>query len=97
MKSLSGLGFLFLLFLLPSVAYSYTGRIIFTGYIYQSPCMHSISTTSVTFSCQQGARKTIEKIALSAENNYLPMGLGTSKLKWVNREHSLGVLEIAYR
>ena len=97
MKSLSGLGCLFLLFFLPSVAYSYTGRIIFTGYIYQSPCVHSISTTSVTFNCQQGANKISKKIALSSDSSNLPMGLGTSKLKWVNREHSLGVLEIAYR
>ena len=97
MKSLSGLGFLFLLFLLPSAAYSYTGRIIFTGYIYQSPCMHSISSTSVTFSCQKGTHKTSKNIELSSDSSYLPMGLGTSKLKWVNREHSLGVLVIAYR
>ncbi len=97
MKSLSGLGFLFLLFLLPSSAYSYTGRIIFTGYIYQSPCVHNISTTSVTFSCRQGTQDAIKKIELSTSNSYLPLGLGTSSLKWVNSEHSRGELLIAYR
>lgn len=97
MKSLSGIGLVIILFFLPSVAFSYTGRIIFTGYLYQSPCMQSITSNSVTFSCQQGKNKTIRKISLSSGNGYLPMGLGTSKVKWINREHSLGVLEIAYR
>lgn len=80
-------------------AHASGGVIHFQGAIVEEGCRLSNQEQSVKFSCTQNGEPVVQTIALNKLNNYTAGGDApfSTKMRYIDAQHQLAVLEITYR
>ncbi|OAT18136.1 hypothetical protein M977_03657 [Buttiauxella gaviniae ATCC 51604] len=80
-------------------AHASGGVIHFQGAIVEEGCRLSNQEHSVKFSCTQNGEPVVQTIALNKLNNYTAGGDApfSTKMRYIDAQHQLAVLEITYR
>jgi len=80
-------------------AHASGGVIHFQGEIVEDGCRLSHQEQSVKFSCTQNGKPVVQTIALNKLNNYKAGGDApfSTKMRYIDAQHQLAVLEVTYR
>lgn len=74
-----------------------SGTVEFYGSIVEPPCTPEIYPYQLKVSCERNGHSRITTVALNnATAQPLPYNLGRSQVRWLDRQHRLGILTLTY-
>lgn len=77
-----------------------SGVIRFVGAIVESPCMINIIDSTANTECYRNGKNYTgrQKLAnFDAKTRSLPLDIGTTEIKWIDKQKNLALLTVVYR
>ncbi|AHG18695.1 fimbrial protein [Chania multitudinisentens RB-25] len=77
-----------------------SGVIRFVGAIVEGPCLVNVVNSTANTQCYRNGRNYTGTQALTrfnAARKELPLNLGTSEMRWVDRQQKLAIMTVVYR
>lgn len=97
------------LFLIAGVLFSWmaaghagtTGGVIhFVGAIVEEPCLINVGNSTTNTQCYRNGHNYTSSQTLAnvdGRSKELPLNIGTTEMKWIDQQHKLAIMTVAYR
>ncbi|MFH8134838.1 hypothetical protein ABU178_11740 [Pantoea osteomyelitidis] len=83
---------------LPMTAAADTGTVHFQGKIVEDGCETSGADTAPRIRCYRQGKWLSQPIMMKADTQgYLPGNIGTTQLRWIDKDKKLAIMTISYR